>query len=79
MDLAFSNMAARSKTSPARWRRPFLSWMDGIEAGWAIPLLLIGFTVVWLAFLIIAYLDGDLHYDGRLDAASIGATPNIRR
>src|SRR6266481_234396 len=63
MDLAFSNMAARSKTSPARWRRPFLSWMDGIEAGWAIPLLLIGFTVVWLAFLIIAYLDGDLHYD----------------
>jgi hypothetical protein len=37
--------------------------MDGIEAGWAIPLLLIGFTVVWLAFLIIAYLDGDLHYD----------------
>src|SRR5260370_6979232 len=63
MDLAFSNMAARSKPSPARWRRPFLSWMDGIEAGWAIPLLLIGFTVVWLAFLIIAYLDGDLHYD----------------
>src|SRR3984893_1988478 len=63
MDLAFSNMAARSKTSPARWRRPFLSWMDGIEAGWAIPLLLIGFTAVWLAFLIIAYLDGDLHYD----------------
>src|SRR6267154_6864024 len=63
MDLAFSNMAARSKISPARWRRPFLSWMDGIEAGWAIPLLLIGFTAVWLAFLIIAYLDGDLHYD----------------
>src|SRR5450631_1260371 len=63
MDLAFSNMAARSKTSPAQWRRPFLSWMDGIEAGWAIPLLLIGFTAVWLAFLIIAYLDGDLHYD----------------
>src|SRR5450432_4604664 len=63
MDLAFSNMAARSKTSPAQWRRPFLSWMDGIEAGWAIPLLLIGFTAVWLAFLMIAYLDGDLHYD----------------
>jgi hypothetical protein len=63
MDLAFSNMAASSKISPAGWRRPFLSWMDGIEAGWAIPLLLIGFTAVWLAFLIIAYLDGDLHYD----------------
>src|SRR6202790_1726009 len=63
MDLAFSNMAARSKTSPAQWRRPILCWMGGIEAGWAIPLLLIGFTAVWLAFLIIAYLDGDLHYD----------------
>jgi hypothetical protein len=63
MDLAFSNMAARSEISPARWRRPFLSWMDGIEAGWAIPLLLIGFVAVWLAFLIIAYLGGDLHYD----------------
>jgi Dolichyl-phosphate-mannose-protein mannosyltransferase len=63
MDLAFSNMAARSEISPARWRRPFLSWMDGIEAGWAIPLLLIGFTAVWLAFLIIAYLGGDLHSD----------------
>src|SRR3984893_6031673 len=63
MDLAFSNMAARSKTSPARWRRPFLSWMDGIEAGWAIPLLLIGFVAVWLAFLVIAYLGGDLHSD----------------
>jgi 4-amino-4-deoxy-L-arabinose transferase-like glycosyltransferase len=63
MDLAFSNMAARSEISPARWRRPFLSWMDGIEAGWAIPLLLIGFVAVWLAFLVIAYLGGDLHSD----------------
>jgi 4-amino-4-deoxy-L-arabinose transferase-like glycosyltransferase len=63
MDLAFSTMAARSEISPARWRRPFLSWMDGIEAGWAIPLLLIGFIVVWLAFLVIAYLGGDLHSD----------------
>src|SRR5258706_567767 len=33
-------MAARSDNSPARWRRPFLSWLDGVEAGWAIPLLL---------------------------------------
>jgi 4-amino-4-deoxy-L-arabinose transferase-like glycosyltransferase len=63
MDLAFSKLAARSELSPARWRRPFLSWMDGIEAGWAIPLLLIGFTAGWLAFLIIAYLGGDLHSD----------------
>ena len=63
MDLAFSEMAARSGISPARWRRPFLIWMDGIEAGWAIPLLLIGFVAVWLAFLAIAYLGGDLHPD----------------
>jgi hypothetical protein len=63
MDLAFSNMAARSAMSPARWRRPFLLWMDGIEAGWAIPLLLVGFIALWLAFLMIAYLGGDLHSD----------------
>ena len=63
MRLAFSEMAARSEISPARWRRPFLVWMDGIEAGWAIPLLLLGFIAVWLAFLVIAYLNGDLHSD----------------
>jgi hypothetical protein len=63
MDLAFSEMAARSETSPARWRKPFLIWMDGIEAGWAIPLLLIGFIAVWLAYLATAYLGGDLHPD----------------
>jgi 4-amino-4-deoxy-L-arabinose transferase-like glycosyltransferase len=56
-------MAARSKTSPARWRQPFLIWMDGVEAGWAIPLLLIGFVAVWQAYLSIAYLGGDLHPD----------------
>src|SRR5258708_6333302 len=54
-------MAARSDIAPARWRRPFPSWLDGIEAGWAIPLLLIGFTAVSLAFLIIAYLYGEPH------------------
>jgi len=39
MYLAFSAMAARSDVAPARWRKPFLNWMDGVEAGWAIPLL----------------------------------------
>jgi hypothetical protein len=63
MYLAFSAMAARSEASPARWRRPFLSWMDGIEPGWAIPLLLIGFVAAWQAFLAIAYFGGDLHPD----------------
>src|SRR5450631_789492 len=63
MDLALSTMAARAATSPAPWRRAFLGWMDGVEAGWAIPLLLIGFIAVWFAFLLIAYIDGDLHSD----------------
>ena len=63
MYLAFSAMAARSDIAPARWRKPFLNWMDGVEAGWAIPLLLIGFIAVWLAFLVIAYVGGDLHSD----------------
>ena len=61
--VAFSEMAACSQISPARWRRPFLIWMDGIEAGWAIPLLLIGFVAVWQTFLVIAYFNGDLHSD----------------
>ena len=63
MYFAFSAMAARSDAAPARWRKPFLIWMDGVEAGWAIPLLLIGFIAVWLAFLVIAYIGGDLHSD----------------
>jgi 4-amino-4-deoxy-L-arabinose transferase-like glycosyltransferase len=63
MDLALLMIAARSELSPARWRRPFLIWLDGIETGWAIPLLLIGFVAVWLAFLVIAYQGGDLHSD----------------
>jgi hypothetical protein len=37
--------------------------MDGVEAGWAIPLLLIGFVGVWIVFLVVAYAGGDLHYD----------------
>ena len=63
MYVAISAMPARWEFSPARWRRPFLSWMDGIEAGWAIPLLLLGFIAIWQAFLSIAYIGGDLHPD----------------
>src|SRR5450756_1063202 len=73
MDFAFSAMAARSDISPARWRKPFLSWLDGIEAGWAVPLLLVGFVAVWMAFLVIAYLCGDLHPDV-LEAWTFGRT-----
>ena len=63
IDFAFSATASRSDVSPARWRRPFLSWLDGIELGWAVPLLLVGFVAVWMSFLVIAYLGGDLHPD----------------
>lgn len=56
-------MAARSDDAPAAWRRPFIRWLDGIEAGWAVPLLLLGFVAAWTAFLNIAYLGGGLHPD----------------
>jgi hypothetical protein len=60
---AFTVAALRAELSPPRWRNWLSSWMDGVEAGWAIPLLLIGFIAVWLAFLVIAYVGGDLHSD----------------
>jgi hypothetical protein len=63
VDFAFSEMAARSDNAPARWRRPFLKWLDGIDAGSGVPLLLIGFVTIWMAFLKVAYLSGDLHPD----------------
>ena len=56
-------MDARAESSSARWRKPFERVLDGVEAGWTIPLLLIGFVAVWLAFLCIAYVGGDLHQD----------------
>ncbi len=59
----FAAMAARSAAAPARWRRPFLAWLDGIERGWAIPLLIAGFAMAWWLFLVIAYQSGDLHAD----------------
>jgi 4-amino-4-deoxy-L-arabinose transferase-like glycosyltransferase len=67
----FGAMAARSEAAPARWRRPFLVWLDGIEDGWAIPLLIVGFAAVWTLFLVIAYLSGDLHQDA-LETWSVG-------
>src|ERR1700758_1093239 len=63
MCLAYSDIDARSEFRDGRWRRPFIRWMDGIEEGWAIPLLLAGFVAVWQIFLVIAYVDGDLHPD----------------
>jgi 4-amino-4-deoxy-L-arabinose transferase-like glycosyltransferase len=59
----FKAMAERSDAAPARWRRPFLAWLDGIEKGWGIPLLIVGFAAAWMLFLMIAYLSSDLHSD----------------
>jgi 4-amino-4-deoxy-L-arabinose transferase-like glycosyltransferase len=73
IDFAFSGMAAHSDISPARWRRPFLIWLDGIEAGWAVLLLLAGFVAIWMAFLVIAYFCGDLHPDV-LETWTLGRT-----
>src|ERR1700681_269656 len=61
--LFFEAMAESSDAAPARWRRPFLAWLDGIEKGWGIPVLIVGFAAAWLLFLMIAYLSGDLHPD----------------
>lgn len=55
----------------SRWRRPFEFWLDGIERGWAIPALLVGFVAIWMTFLAIAYQAGDLHPDV-LETWSIG-------
>jgi len=55
------------------WRRPFEAWLDGIEAGWAVPLLLVIFVAVWMAFLTLAYVNADLHPDV-LEAWSVGRT-----
>ena len=66
MSLAYPIPAtARPSFSLARWRRPLLTWLDGIEEGWAVPLLLIGFVAVWSLYFVIAYFDGDLHPDRR--------------
>ncbi|WP_349630216.1 glycosyltransferase family 39 protein [Bradyrhizobium sp. UNPA324] len=64
-------MAERSDRAPARWRRPFLRWLDGVEAGWAVPLLVGSFVAVWTLYLAIAYAGGGLHPD-TLEAWTLG-------
>lgn len=59
--------------SRVAWRRPFEAWLDGIEAGWAIPLLLVIFVAVWMGFLTLAYVNADLHPDV-LETWSVGRT-----
>ncbi|MFT4120086.1 glycosyltransferase family 39 protein [Bradyrhizobium sp.] len=64
-------MAERSDRAPARWRRPFLRWLDGVEAGWAVPLLLVCFVAIWTLYLVVAYAGGGLHPD-TLEAWTLG-------
>lgn len=63
VDHSFSAIAKRSDRCPAAWRRPLIRWLEGIEAGWSLPLLLGCFVAAWWAFLSIAYLGSGLHPD----------------
>ena len=50
-------------------------WLDGVEDGWGIPLLLAVFVVLWTAFLALAYQNADLHPDV-IEAWVIGRMPD---
>ena len=60
---SFTVAALRAELSPSRWRDWLSDWMDGVEAGWTVPLLLTGFVALWQIYLMIAYAGGDLHSD----------------
>ncbi|OSJ15508.1 hypothetical protein BST63_24955 [Bradyrhizobium canariense] len=61
IDFAFQAMAERSDRAPARWRRPFRRWLDGVETGSAVPLLVACFVGIWTLYLAVAYAGGGLH------------------
>jgi 4-amino-4-deoxy-L-arabinose transferase-like glycosyltransferase len=71
VDFALQALARRSDSAPARWRLWFWRWLDGVEEGWAIPLLLVGFVAIWTLYLMVAYAGGGLHPD-TLEAWSLG-------
>ncbi|ERF86291.1 MAG: branched-chain amino acid transport system substrate-binding protein [Bradyrhizobium sp. DFCI-1] len=56
-------MAKRSDRCPAYWRRPFNRWLEGVEAGWSVPLLLACFVGIWTVYLAVAYHGAGLHPD----------------
>ena len=60
---SFTVAALRAELSASRWRDWLSDWMDGVEAGWTVPLLLTGFVALWQIYLMIAYAGGDLHSD----------------
>lgn len=51
------------------------AWLDGVEDGWGIPVLLAIFVLLWMAFLGLAYPNGDLHPDV-VEAWTIGRMPD---
>ena len=61
MSFAFVR-ATTSEIYPAHWQLSFPRRVDESHA-WAIPLLIFGFVGIWQAFLVIAYVGGDLHPD----------------
>jgi 4-amino-4-deoxy-L-arabinose transferase-like glycosyltransferase len=63
LDFTFSELAKRSDQNPAPWRRPLITWLNGVESGWAIPLMLLCFVTIWMAYLVVAYIGSDLHPD----------------
>src|ERR1700751_2222384 len=63
MCVAFSLADGYPDFSEGRWREPLERWLDGVEEGWAIPLMLLGFVAIWQIYLLIAYAGGDLHPD----------------
>src|SRR5262245_19894153 len=73
LDFSFSAMAARSDADPARWRWPFIRWIEATEQGWAVLLLLARFVVVWTGYLFVAYFGSDLHPDV-LETWTLGRT-----
>lgn len=71
IDFALQSLARRSDDAPSRWRLWFWRWLDGVETGWAVPVLLLGLVAIWTLYLVIAYSGASLHPD-TLEAWSLG-------
>ncbi|CCD91998.1 conserved membrane hypothetical protein [Bradyrhizobium sp. ORS 375] len=63
MSLALPAIVIETNDGVGRWRRALAIWIDAVEDGWAVPVLITGFVAVWMAYFSIAYLAGDLHQD----------------
>lgn len=55
--------AAGSFSLRRLWDSAVRRWLDGVEHGWSIPLLLIAFVAVWVVTLGLAYSNAGLHPD----------------